>query len=194
MNDIQSSSKDINQKSFLVIGVSGTELNPTIAKFKGFTDDVAGFSVSEMAQLYWISDYNVDVVIVIDKSQKKNFLTVAYTIIRMASQNILLISEGQSIIDQHNTSNIQSKYDAFLRQDADHDAVVDVIRQAERKRQFCLEHEDRRIAKMEPTDHPGRNRRGISLQVNHQVNIKGRIITGFLTFGFLVTALMFSYY
>ncbi|WP_299590155.1 hypothetical protein [uncultured Tateyamaria sp.] len=182
---------DLSKKSFLVVGHSETDLNPTITKCKGFTDDVAGFSISDMDQLFWITDYNVDVVIVVDKSARKKLLRVVHTAIRMVSQHILLIAESQSFVDEHNTLNIQSKYDAFLKPDTDCNGVMDAVRHADCKRQFSIALAAKELSEADLRVHPERSRCGGSFPIRNEVNINARMGTIVLAISFLLIAVAF---
>lgn len=122
----------------MIISFCEADVSQVVDKIHFCIRDVMKLVVLDPRQLYWIDDYNLDALIVSDKSKDSTFSREAYRILREISPDVILIAEGRSYVDQNITTNINSQFDAFIQFDADVGDVQLAIKHAIQKREFRL--------------------------------------------------------
>lgn len=122
----------------LVISFCDTDVSEIVEKLHFCICDVMKLVVLDPRHLYQINDYNLDALIVSDRSRDSAFSREAYRILREISPDVILIAEGRSYVDQNITTNINSQFDAFIRFDAYAEDVQLAVKDAIQKREFRL--------------------------------------------------------
>lgn len=122
--------------SYLVVSFRNTGASNIVKKLRLLGAEVTELLVCDPRELYWINDYEFDVLIVSDGSEGIDFSRAAYKVIRDVAPSTVLVAEGQKFIDSCIISNIYSKYDGFINFDADLKSIDFAIAEAVEKWSF----------------------------------------------------------